>query len=104
MLIFTPEQIFAFALAGTSVSLLLEYFPKLNVWFNALADNIQRLVVLASGLIVVLGAFGLGCLNVFVMPWACSSIALLDVSVAYVTFIFASQGTYLVTPKRTSDA
>jgi hypothetical protein len=100
MFVFDPNLIFAFALAGTIVSLLLEYFPKLSGWFNALPDNTQKLVVLASGFVVVLGSFGLVCLGVFIIPWICTTLGLMDVLVAYLAFIFASQGTYLVTPKR----
>lgn len=101
MFVFDPEVIFAFALAGTIVSLLLEYLPVLNDWYNALADNIQRLIVLASGFIVVLGAFGLVCLGVLVIgTFVCSSASLLSFIVAYTVYIFASQGTYLVSPKK----
>lgn len=104
MFLFTPELIFAFALAGTIVSLLLEYLPKVNDWYNALADNIQRLIILASGFVVVFGAFGLNCLGIFVIPWICTSLGLMDVAVAYLVYIFATQGTYLVTPKKVRDA
>ena len=45
---FTVEQLFAFAVAGSVVSLLLEYFPKLNTWYNEKPDNAQRLIILGS--------------------------------------------------------
>jgi len=102
MFVFDPNLIFAFALAGTIVSLLLEYFPKLNTWYNDLEDNIQKLIILLSGFVVVLGSFGLVCLGIFVIPWICTSLGLMDVLVAYFVYIFASQGTYLVTPKRSN--
>lgn len=94
------EQLFAFALAGTTVSLLLEYFPKLNSWFDSKPDNVQRLLVLGSGVAVVGVAFGLNCLAFFVeLPWACSLVSLKEVAASYLAFIFASQGTWLVSPK-----
>jgi len=97
------EQLFAFALAGTAVSLLLEYFPKLNAWFNSQSDNAQRLLVLGSGVLVVGAAFGLNCLAFFVeLPWACSLVSLKEVAAAYLAFVLSSQGTYLVTPKKSS--
>jgi len=99
-MLITIEQIFAFALAGTTWSLALEYFPKLNTWYNALPDNTQRLFVLGSGLVVVLGVFGLNCVSfLFDLPWACTLFGLKEAFVAYFAFVLTSQGTYLVTPK-----
>lgn len=99
-MLITVEQIFAFAVAGTTVSLLFEYFPKLNVWFNGQVDNTQRLIILGSGLVVVLGAFGLSCAEFLVsLPWACSLFGLKEAAVAYFAYIITTQGTYLVTPK-----
>ena len=97
---FTVEQLFAFAVAGSVVSLLLEYFPKLNTWYNEKPDNAQRLIILGSGVVVVLGAFGFNCLDFFVdLPWACSLLGVKEVLASYFAFIIASQGTYLVSPK-----
>jgi len=97
----TIEQLFAFAVAGTVVSLSLEYFPKLNVWYNAQLDNTQRLIVIGSGVVVVLGAFGLSCLEfLFELPWACSWLGLKEAIVAFFVFIFSTQGTHLVTPRK----
>lgn len=100
-MLLTQEAVFGFAVAGIALSLILEYFPKLSVWYNALADNIQRLVVLGSGLAVVLGAFGLDCLGfvVDVESWVCTTQSLVSVLSAYIVFIISTQGTYLVTPK-----
>ena len=101
MLEITLEQLFAFAVAGTVVSLVFEFFPKLNTWYNGQPDNVQKLIVLGSGGLVVLGAFGLNCLDFFSgLPWVCSVASLQDGMLAYLAYIFASQGTYLVTPKK----
>lgn len=99
MFVLTPEQLFAFALSGVVIALVLEYFPKVADWYNALADNVQRLFVLGSGLVVVLGAFGLTCLEILTLPWLCTWLGLYDALLAYVAFIFASQAAYLVLPK-----
>lgn len=94
------EQLFAFAVAGSAVSLLLEYFPKLSGWFNAQPDNTQKLLVLGSGVVVVGAAFGLNCLALLVeLPWECSLVSLKEVAAGYFAFVLASQGTYLVSPK-----
>ena len=99
-MLITVEQLFAFAVAGTIVSLSLEYFPKLHVWFNDKTDNTQRLIVLGSGLVVVLGAFGLSCVDfIFSLPWVCSLFGLKEAFAAYFVYILTTQGTYLVTPK-----
>jgi len=100
MFVITPEQLFVFALSGVVISLILEYFPKVNVWYNDLADNIQRLFVLGTGLVVVLGAVGLICLEILSMPFVCTWPGLYDALLAYVAFIVANQATYLVSPKK----
>ena len=103
-MLLTLEQLFAFAIAGTTVSLLLEYFPKLNTWFNGQLDNTQRLIVLGSGVVVVLGAFGFNCLEfLFELPWVCSWLGLKEAIVAFFVYIFATQGTYLVAPKKSNE-
>ena len=99
MFILTPEQLFAFALSGVILSLCFKYFPKFGDWYNSLADNIQRLIVLGAGLVVVLGAFGLTCAAVLALPWACTWLGLYDAMLAYVVFLVANQATYLVLPK-----
>jgi hypothetical protein len=104
-MLLTQDAVFGFAVAGVIVSLALEYFPRLSVWYNALADNIQKLIVLGSGLVVVLGAFGLDCLGfvVDVESWVCTTQSLFSVLSAYLVFIASTQGTYLITPKSTRE-
>lgn len=99
MFVISPEQLFIFALSGVLVSLLLEYFPKLSGWYNGLASNVQRLIILGSGLVAVLGAFGLACLEILSLGWTCTWPGLYDALLAFVAYIVASQTAYLVTPK-----
>ena len=99
-MLITVDTLFAFALAGGAWSLLLEYFPKLNAWFNAKPDNVQKLIVLVSGLVVVIGAFGLNCAGFLLeLPWACDALGFKDALAAFFAFVLTSQGAYLVTPK-----
>lgn len=100
MFVLTPEQLFLFALSGVVLSLVFEYFPKFGGWFNALPDNTQRLFVIGSGLVVVLGAFGLTCLAILALPWVCTWPGLYDALLAFIAFMVANQMTYLVLPKR----
>jgi hypothetical protein len=98
---FSPEQLFAFALSGVVFSAVLEYFPKLESWFNGLSDNQQRSLVLGSGVGLVLGAFGLECLELVTgLPWVCSEVGLVNVLAAYIAYIVASQSAYLILPRR----
>ncbi len=97
----SPDQLFAFALSGVLLSLVFEYFPKVGAWFNSKSDNVQRGIILGSGLVTVLAAFGLSCLDaVGGLPWACSSFGLANAVAAFIAYIMASQSTYLVLPKR----
>jgi hypothetical protein len=97
----TIEALMLFAVSGVLWSLVLEYFPGLHSWFNALADNYQKVVILLSGLVVVLGAFGLNCVGflVSVEGLVCTTGAAFDLLSAYLVFVGTSQVTYLVTPK-----
>ena len=97
----SPDQLFAFALSGVLLAFVFEYFPKLESWFNNKSDNIQRGIVIGSGLLVVLAGFGLSCLDVVSgLPWVCSSFGLENALAAFIAYIVASQSTYLVLPKR----
>lgn len=93
-----PEQIAA--LAGVLLSLALEYFPFFSDWYNGQDDNVQKLIVLASGLVVVAGTFGLGCAALIASPWPCDGPGVWQAVLAFVAFVLASQGTYLVLPKK----
>lgn len=96
----TAEQLFVFAFSGVIIALVLEYFPKLSGWYNTLTDNIQRLIVLGSGFVVVLGAFGLACIDILTnLGFSCTWPGLYDAMLAYIAFIVASQSAYLVLPK-----
>lgn len=92
------EQLFAFA-AGPALALFLEYFPRLSDLYNGLEDNLQRLVVVGSGLLVVAGAFGLSCLELVTGLPACSLVGAQDLFVAFVLFIVSSQGVHRVLPR-----
>ena len=97
----SPDQLFAFALSGVVLSIAFEYFPKFGSWFNSKSDNVQRGIILGSGLVVVLAAFGLSCLDaVSGLPWVCSELGLANAVGAFIAYIMASQSTYLVLPKR----
>ena len=49
--------------AGVVLSLLFEYLPGLNDWYNALADGWQKLVMLGALILSAAGIFGLACIG-----------------------------------------
>ena len=94
----SPEQIAA--VAGVIISLLLEYLPWFSKWYNNLEDNMQRLIVLGAGFVVVGGAFGLGCAGLLGSYWLCTTAGAWEAVLAFIAYLMASQATYLVLPKR----
>jgi sterol desaturase/sphingolipid hydroxylase (fatty acid hydroxylase superfamily) len=94
----TPEQIAA--VAGFVLSLLLEYAPKFSDWYNGLPDNMQKLVVIALGLVVVGGEFGLGCAGLVKPIWVCTAAGAWEAVLAFVAYLVANQATYVVLPRK----
>jgi len=50
-------------ISGVVLSLLFEYFPGLNGWYNALVDTKQKLIMVAALLLSAGGVFALACLG-----------------------------------------
>ena len=87
---------------GIVVSLLMEYAPKFNEWYNGLEDNYQKLFALALGFVVSFGAFGLACIpdfTLFVLPWPCDGVGFQSAFMAFLGYLLSNQATYLVLPK-----
>ena len=93
-----PTQIAA--IAGFILALSLEYLPWFSKWYNALENNLQKLIVLGLGFVVVYGAFGLGCAGLIAPYWACSWLGAWSALLAFLAYLGVSQATYLVLPKR----
>jgi len=87
--------------SGIVISLLFEYVPGLHDWYNNLSDKYQRLFMVGAGAVVVGGAFGLSCgelfgVNTFSCDWAGGEVAILS----FVTYLAGNQGTYALFLKK----
>ena len=84
-------------IAGIVLSLVFEYFPGLNSWYNALVDGKQKLIMLAALLVSALGVFGLACIGK-------SDLVVCDVNGAWVLLeyfvlaVVANQATHRLSP------
>ena len=94
----SPEAIAA--IAGFILSILLEYLPWFSKWYQDLGDNLQKLFVLGLGLVVVFGAFGLGCAGLINPYWPCDGLGAWAAFLAFLAYIGVNQATYLVLPKK----
>src|SRR3990170_6493928 len=90
----TPELIAG--LVGVAFSLGMEYIPWFANWYNALEDKYQRLVPVGLGLVVVYGAFGLGCVSLIVVYWPCTGLGAWGAFQSFLAFLLANQTTYSV--------
>jgi len=88
----TPEVIAG--VVGIIVALGLEYIPVFKDWFNALPDSQQKLFTLGIGLLVVAGAFGLGCAGLLVPYWVCTWMGVYDAVLVFLAYVLANQTTY----------
>jgi hypothetical protein len=91
--------LFITTLAAAILSVIFEYAPILHDKYNQLSDTAQRLIMLGVLVLVVGGAFGLGCAK-WVTTWPCSESGLKDALYALVLAIAANQGTYSILPKK----
>lgn len=96
----TPEAIAA--IVGVVISLVLEYVPAVQKWYNALTDGYQKLITLGVGLVVVAAIFGLGCANLLNPYWTCSWAGSYSAALAFLAYVLANQTTYALFLKKDS--
>lgn len=84
------------ALAGTALSLILAFFPKVKDWFDKLEPDYKQLIQLGTLAVVVFGTYGLGFLGQ-TDAFSTDLQGLFDAVVAYVLAIVANAGTYKAT-------
>jgi hypothetical protein len=92
----TPEQLAL--LAGVILSLAFSYVPGLSTWFDGLAPDRKRLVMLAALFVVAAGSFVLSCAG-YADYFACTTAGAYDAVGVFILAMIANQGTYLLTPK-----
>ena len=88
-----------FAVAGVVASLIFEYIPGLNTWYNGLDDNYQKLFMLGILAAVVAAAFALSCAG-WEQIYECSEVGAKTALYAFVAALIGNQATYLVSPKK----
>ena len=93
----TGEELLA--IAGIVVSLIFEYFPRLSVWYNALEDNVQRLIMLGVVAVIALTVFGMSCAGLS-EAYTCDKAGVWSLIKIFVAGVIANQTTYLISPKR----
>ena len=84
--------------AGVVLSLVWSYIPGAQGWFDKLAPNYKRLVMLASLLVVAGGVFGLACMG-RLDAVACDGDGAWQLVELFVLAAVANQGAYMLTPK-----
>lgn len=83
------------AVAGTILSLLFKYVPKLNTWYDAQEPQKKELVMLGLLVGVVGGAYALSCYGPLTI-YACTGAGAWDAVFALVGAIVGNQGTYSI--------
>lgn len=72
---------------GVFISLFLEYFPSVNVWFDALPPKKKQGVVLVFMLVTSLIMFGAGCAGTWDTGLECTSLGLKELMQFVVNYI-----------------
>jgi hypothetical protein len=93
----TNEQTLA-AVAGVVLSLLFSYVPGLRDWFDALAGDYKRLIMLVLLGAVALATFGLSCAGV-IADVACTQQGALGLLNLFIAAAIANQAAYSFSPK-----
>jgi hypothetical protein len=96
----TPE-ILAGA-AGIALSLIFNYFPKLNVSFALLEEGQKKLAMLGMLTASSVAIFGLACLNWVDVGVMCTQNGALDMARILFFAIIGNQGINLISPKTKS--
>lgn len=93
----TLAELFS-ALFGAGLSFLFKLIPGLDNWYqNQLNPNYKGLVMLGFSLLVPIAVFGASCAGLFDTV-SCSSTVLPDMGRAWIYFVVANQGIFLMTP------
>ena len=86
------------AIAGILISLILEFVPGVEGWYNKFTPQQKRLVMLVALFIVVGGAFGLSCAGLLAI-FVCSVAGAWQAVMAFIAALVANQSVHLVLKK-----
>ncbi|MBE9479819.1 MAG: hypothetical protein IMY80_07620 [Chloroflexi bacterium] len=89
------------AIAGILISLILEFVPGVEGWYNKFSKQQKRLVMLVALFVVVGGAFGLSCANLIAI-FACTTFGVWQAVMAFIAALVANQSVHLVLKKDNS--
>ena len=84
-------------IAGIVLSLLFEYFPGLNAWYNDLVDPKQKLIMLAALFVSALGVFGMACVGKYDLV-TCDVNGAWLLAEYFVLATIANQATHRISP------
>ena len=98
---------FLSSLAGVLLSLAFSYLPGVSGWFEKLAGNFKRLLMLGLLLLASLALMGLACTRwgaALELPLACSEAGAVGLLKAFLAALVANQAAYLVSPQRSAGS
>jgi len=97
----TPEMLAS--TAAILLSLLFSYIPGFKNWYEPLAGNSKRLIMLALIGLCAVGSYALACLGVaeqFDTIAACDQNGAIELLRLFVAALVANQAAYAITPKK----
>lgn len=98
---------FLSTLAGVLLSLAFSYLPGVSDWFEKLAANSKRLLMLALLLLASLGLMGLACTHwgaALKLPLTCSEAGAVGLLKAFLAALVANQAAYRISPQKTAGS
>lgn len=94
----TPE--FIIAVAAALISIVVSYFPKLNVWFASKPEAVKQGIMAGAMVIVTAVVFGLGCLQwIGINNFACDQVTAVRVAWSLFYAVTINQGIHRLSPK-----
>lgn len=81
--------------ASALLSLLFQYIPGLNTWYESQTSQVKALIMLALLLVVTAGSFGLSCYGPYEY-FECNETGFWQALEVFVAAVAANQGTHLL--------
>ena len=92
------------AIAGSIVSLIFKYFPKLRVWYDKQNGTVKRLIMIAALLVASVAVLALACSGILAdLNWASLTCDEKGITQLISLFLYAaagSQATFLLAPNK----
>lgn len=88
------------SVAGILLSIILQFFPKVAAWYNALTDPQQKGIVILLAIVVGAGALALSCVGWLILMFpgivmSCTQANALSLLASILITFFSSQVTFL---------